>query len=307
MMIAHRKKFINTLTYKGIKMDIARIIQTGEIISSIDLTLMDNILIDSLKANSQFECPECALLLSPASYKITNQVAPYFTPANKLNHHHPDCLHNTKNVNFRVYQNTTYNTELEIPFRFPNGLNLREPGLNNAPQVGNVNPHGPRIQQGNYQASSLFAICKTFSLFPLARKAMPLAINDIAGNTYNSCFHQVKFNTPGQNHKILFGLSAWNSGRSTHNNIDIFLLAWDIISKSSKKINLHIDCSTWSELTKRSFKIEFDDANEKAKKGNHKGSKSKTWIFFIGTQDETDVNKFHINNRKLISIIYTTI
>lgn len=187
-------------------MDIAKITGTEEIISSIDLTLMAEEQIEKL----HYQCPECEIPLSPASYRPQNIPSPYFTPASKNNYHHNDCLFNDRKSNLRKYQTTNYNSTSEIPFKFPNGLNLKEPGAS-IPRGEPTEPRTPKEPQQNYKASSLFAICRTYLLFPKCRRIMPLSIHDIDGNTYQTCFSRVQFGTPDQNNKILFGLSSWNS------------------------------------------------------------------------------------------------
>lgn len=281
-------------------MDIAKITETNEIISNIDLTLMAEEQIKRL----HYQCPECEISLSPASYRPQNIRAPYFTPASKTNYHYDDCLFNDKKSNLKKYQTTNYSSTSDIPFKFPNGLNLQEPGIG-IPRGKQAELHTTRETQVNYKASSLFAICRTYLLFPKCRRIMPLSIHNISGNTYQTCFSRVKFDISAQSDKILFGLSFWNSLNFDQSIINISLLAWDQSTSSSKKVSLQINCAQWTERTKNSFIKEFKLANQAAKDAYKNKLKYRTYIFFIGEQDANDFNLFHIFNRKLISIIST--
>jgi hypothetical protein len=108
--------------------------------------------------------------------------------------------------------------------------------------------------------------------------------------------------------KILFGLAIWKSlDYSNPDLISLHLFSWDVTAKVSNKITLRIDCPLWTTRTRQSFIKEFSATSIKAQKSYNNKNKKLNWVFFIGNQDVNDVNLFHINNRKLISIVYAQI
>lgn len=287
-------------------MDIANLRSSDEIITSIDLSLMDISEIEQHKTQNNYECPDCKIDLTPASYLPINQKSPYFMIARKSINHLDDCIHNSNQRTLRKYQKTYYNSEEEVQFRFPNSLKtIPNQNINIAIETKpeKTTSEKSRSISKTYQATTLYAVAKTFILFPLARGAMSLKISGIKGRTYDQCFKKIKFNQQQSDH-VFYGLSKWHSLRTEQDYISLTLLSWNIELKQPAEITLMIDCSNWTDRVKKSFQLEFNTANENAIRSFENKSRDKTWIFFIGTQYSENLNIFHLENRKHISILH---
>jgi len=294
-------------------MDIARNKQTLELVEAEELWSMETV--DS----EAYICRGCIIQVFPASYdKEHNKKRPYFTlgPSNK----HIECDVDGEEKVVKRAKKDRIGTPEGFPLPFPNKLTLTDErptqpdgnGLRGGPWDGRASTHAvkggtaPRKHHG-HTVKTIRPACRAFINFPNDRDTLPLEIPGVAGNTYAKIFGYLgsrkpeHFKSPT---RLYYAAIRWTAPpvlEENHCELTLNAGEWDE-EKGGFKVMSHVrvNWSDWSQSRRHTFMREFNTTREEAKEKAKANKQIKGWIFFVGTQDASDLNLFHVNNHRLI-------
>ncbi|WP_175203700.1 hypothetical protein [Achromobacter ruhlandii] len=266
----------------------------------------------------RYICRGCGVGVFPASYvKGINRKRPYFTlgPVNK---HAPECnVDGDEKIINRAKTGRIGQSE-GFPVPFPSKLLLSDerPVVSGGgakygnPLVGSKSRSmggcAPSRHHG-HTVKTIRPACRTYINFPYDRASLPLSVPDVHGKTYAEIFWYLASRRPShfKNPKHLyFAAIRWRVEPVLTDACCVLTLnVGDWIEEKKEHASLsrvHVDWSGWSQSRRDVLIREFETAREEAAERAKKNSREKGWLFFVGRQDSTNPEIFHVDDHRLI-------
>ena len=291
--------------------DDARRIDTGEVITSEDLYLIENV------GSLSFCCDTCNTSLVACSYKKdVNLRKPYF----KIS---PGAYHQSwcdaegvastkkKGLSSRLTSNEGF------PLSYPNHFKRRNEGISEptiAPNTDGVTNRRIRAKakddgeqkrnKTNYETSSFKAIVNEFFAFPHDRDRA-LFFEGVSGATYATVFKGIEntigkqvYRKQGEECKVYYSTLSWKTAHVENDviRIDLSRGRW-VDKKQVTPYSVEIDMSDWPKQTQTKFLNRYQKILETVRR-----TKQKAVIAFVGKQDvQDDYFRFYAEDRLLIA------
>lgn len=303
--------FLQTIT-RGLILDTARDIHTLELVEAEELWNMPTV--DS----NGYICRGCTTQVFPASYdKDRNKKRPYFSlgPVNK----HKSCNVDGEEKIVKRAKKERIGTPEGFPLPFPSRLTLIDerpvnPDTNDLSDEvkggkteGQTATAGLSNRQHGHTVKTIRPACRAFINFPFDREYLPLAIPNIPGDTYAKVFKYLGSKKPEHfkdPKRLYYAAIRWTEKPvSTETHCELMLNAGEWNEKEKRFMSLsrvRVDWSNWSQSRRDSFVREFYATREEAIEEAKRESKTKGWIFFVGTQDAADPSIFLVDDHRLI-------
>jgi hypothetical protein len=264
-------------------------------------------------------CEGCTVQVFPASYeKGKNRKRPYFT-LGPVNEHVGDCYVKGEKMVIGRAKGERVGAPEGFPLPFPSKLTLAAECVV-APR-GIEQPEEPagfrtasRARPGDkprgYHGHTVRTIrpaCRAFIRFPHDRESLPFQIPGVPGDTYAKVFWYLGSKAPKRfkaPRHLYYAAIRWKADLVVEEaccEVTLNAGEWSEEKREYKTLSrVRIDWARWAEPLRNSFVREFEATRDEAAEEARKGSSTKGWVFFVGTQDSTDLGLFHIEDRRLI-------
>jgi hypothetical protein len=291
-------------------MDSARDITSQEIIDAEQLWEFE--VIDK----ERYVCLGCGTQVWPASYKKDiNKKRPYFTLGPSGAHIDPCDIDGEEDIVKRA-KSEGLSTPEGFPLPYPNRLVLTDDrpvvnplGVDGDGTVsgnrsrGDTENRTPRANHG-HTVKTIRPIAKAFIKFPIDREFLSLQIPGCEGDTFASVFWRLgKILALRNPTHMYFAPLHWKAPSKTDTHMEWQLNAgdWDTLNnRRGTAYRVRIDWVHWSTTQRNTLLHEVEVARDKAKDS---GGAVNAWLFFVGTQDETDPTLLVVNRYQLICCI----
>lgn len=294
-------------------MDTARDVNTGEFVEAEELWSMTTVNKDG------YICRGCTTKVFPASYdKESNKRRPYFSLRD--NKHIAPCDVDGEEKIVRRAKKERVGTPDGFPVPFPNKLVFSDerPTQDDEPNSPAGTPptktrgssSAPSAEARKYHGHTIKTIrpaCRTFINFPNDREYLSLTVPGVLGDTYAKVFRFLVNQKPAlfkDPKHLYYAPIHWKSepvATDTHCELTLNSGEWDAIAKRHNSLyRVRLDWSSWSQSRRDTLLREFNIARMEAIEEAKADSQIKGWLFFIGTQDASDPNIFHVDNYRCI-------
>ena len=267
-------------------MDVARDRKTGEIVSSDELLLLQNV------DNQGYSCIGCSVKATPCSYTKHNKKRPYFRFDENIVHD-ADCF--IVEDKYQHFKSEGRNIE-GYPNSYPNKMVIKNETIKKLssisgkglPKIGNnLNEKEHKPSSHNYSVNTLFPIIKTYlHTRKEYRSILQLSIPEIVGENYSEVIwslpNEIKFLAKKIRYSKIYLPKPY---KLTDDILEINLLQgkWEN-NKSVKLYKLVIDIKKWPvnkiEYITRQIESAINEHNEETTKN--------VYAFFIGNQYDSE-------------------
>lgn len=269
---------------------------------------------------SGYECWGCGIPLFPASYSKENIQRPHFRLYQKTFHRIP-CDAEVEETIIVEGKKKSVREHLEkVPGLSPSRLTLVEKrtlsndGIASSEEDvrtgynshrGQKNDGKEKIATSRRPAQTLRPICKAFINFPFDRN-MSLKIPGVSGETYSTAFKKLpgnKLDTYEEN-KVFYSKLSWEKFLINDDELVLKLSPYDW--KESQPIghyHLKIDWSSWAKRTRTLISNELEASRKEAIDAKKSGKKDEAWVFFLGQQDTSHPELFHLSDHRLVCVL----
>lgn len=294
-------------------MDTARDKDTLDFVEAEDLWDMTTV------DREGYICRGCAIQAFPASFdKEKNKKRPYFSlgPVGK---HYPGCDVDGEEKIVKRASKERVGTPEGFPLPFPNRLILSDvrPVVQGAAAQTREQAEGvtaSRARSGDapkrhhgHTVKTIRPACSAFIKFPNDREHLPLAIEDVPGDTYAKIFLYLGskkpeyFKTPWHLYYAAIRWTAEPIITETHCELILNAGEWDTTKNTYRSFSrVRVDWSSWSTSRRDTLMREYEATRLEAAEKFKTDRQSKGWIFFVGDQDANDPSVFIVDNRRLI-------
>ena len=267
-------------------MDVAIDRKTGEIVSSDELLLLQNV------DNQGYSCIGCSVKATPCSYTKHNKKRPYFRFDENIVHD-ADCF--IGEDKYRYFKSEGRNTE-GYPNSYPNKLVIKNEAVKQLSSISgkslskirnNLNENKYQSSFHNYSVNTLFPIIKTYLHTQKEyRSNLKLNIPGIIGENYSEIIWSLPNEIKSLTKKIRYSkIYLPKPYILTGDILEINLLQgkWEN-NKSVKLYKLVINIKNWPVN-----KIEYITRQIENSINEHKENSTKNvYVFFIGNQYDSE-------------------
>lgn len=292
-------------------MDAARDSVTRIIVEADDLKLLDQV------DTYGYECHgfECGVQAFPRSFRPENLIRAHYQVKSA---HGPECDVGAEEAIIGRGSKGSVQRELETsPGLSPARLHLvsvREvvdPTLaptENQTQSTEHPPSAGNMKQrpaGRRPANSIRPICRAFLRFPYDR-TLSLHIDGIDTDTYQTVFKKLRSNgfEHFPNQRIFYAELAWKVAEETDDHLIISLNAGEWAERKLTPYCVVVHWAEWSKTARSRLKHEIEAARKENREASQDKKTSRSYLFFIGPQDEETFSKFHVTDQRLICTVH---
>lgn len=298
-------------------MDAARDRATGEIVSGVELWLLDHV------DKSGYECRGCGVPLNPVSFERGLKRRPHFKLFDGTSHE-DDCDVEVLNDLKKRARYEPVSRPDGFPVSHPNRLELLErqvvvrsperidadghaaSGWQNSSRSA-PDPSAARRRRHNWIARTIRPLVRHYMQFPHDRH-LALHVPSVDGRTFRQVFKRlfylpdVYFTEP----RIYYGSLHLRRSIEGEDFVDVWLSQgeWDRSRSPRQLVHpyvVRIHTAGWSERKRNYVLDEIDVAREEARVAVHSGdSETRAWLFFLSRQDAEDRFLFHVDDHRLI-------
>lgn len=298
-------------------MDAARDRATGEIVSGVELWLIDFV------DKNGYECRGCGVPLNPVSFERGLKRRPYFKLFESTSHE-GDCDVEVLNDLKKRAQYQPVSRSDGFPGSHPNRLVLldKQEIVRNAERIDadgdaasewkNSSQSSPDLlaskrKPHNWIARTIRPLVRHYIQFPHDRH-LSLHVPKVTGHTFTQVFRKL-FYLPGVYFPepcIFYGSLHLKRTMQCDGFVDVWLSQgeWDRNLSPMKLVHpyvVRIHTAGWSDRKRNYVLDEIHVAREEARAAIQGGNgETRAWLFFLGTQDADDRFLFHVDDHRLI-------
>lgn len=292
-------------------MDAARDCKTREIVEADDLKLLDHV------DTYGYECHghDCGVQAFPRAFRPDNLVRPHFQVKST---HGPDCDVAAEAAIVERGSKASVQQELETspglsparlhlidtrhvvnPELVPSELRTQAAGRNASKGGTGQRPPGRR------PANSIRPICKAFLGFPFDRH-LSLHIDVIDTTTYQTSFKKLRSQGFEQfpRQRVFYAELAWSAAEESAERLTIRLNAGEWIDGKLASYSVAVNWTEWSDTARSRLKNELETARKENMAAGKSKAKTRSYLFFIGSQDAQTPSLFHVDDQRLICTIH---
>ncbi len=280
---------------------------TGQIVDGEQLWYIDPV------DKEGYVCRGCGVMVNPVSFEAHHKKRPHFKELlTKPHKSWCDIDGEEKLINKARKERVT--TRSGFPGSFPSKLKLadeREKVAAVGAPVGVQSSSSGRASSGTtsgkthtqWTARTIRPICRAFMNFPHDRD-LPLSVPGTYGSTYDEVIRKLAprdiVSYPKQ-HIFVTPLS-WSKAKDVAGKIIVELsYGFWANNKLAASYRLIVDSTNWSTAKKNYILAELEISREEAKDRAAAGKKSeKSWVFFLGQQDSSNLSDFLVTDHRLI-------
>jgi hypothetical protein len=280
---------------------------TGQIVDGEQLWYIDPI------DKEGYTCRGCDVMVNPVSYEAHHKKRPHFKEL-PTKPHKSWCDIDGEEKLIAKARKESVTTHAGFPGSFPSKLQLvdeREKVALAGVYVGGQGTSSggalSRTTLGKtytqWTAHTIRPICRAFMNFPHDRD-LPLNVPGAYGSTYDEVIRKLAsrdiVSYPKQH--ILVAPLSWSKAKEVKGKIVVELsYGFWANKKLAAPYRLIVDATNWSAAKKNYILTELEVSREEAKERITAGKKSeKSWVFFFGQQDSTNLSDFVISDHRLI-------
>jgi len=292
-------------------MDAARDCKTLEIVEADDLKLLDHV------DTYGYECHghNCEAQAFPRAFRPENLVRAHFQVRSS---HGADCDVAAEEAIIERGSKASVQQELETspglsparlqlvdtrqivnPVLVPSELRAQADGRNTSKGNTGQRPAGRR------PANSIRPICKSFLRFPFDRQ-LSLNIDGIDTTTYQTVFKKLRSKGFEQfaRQRVFYAELAWTAAEESIEHLIIPLNAGEWIEGKLVCYSVVVNWTEWSNTARSRLKNELETARQENMTASKSKAKTRSYLFFIGSQDAQVPSLFHVDDQRLICTIH---
>ena len=272
--------------------------------------------------DSEWECPDCSVeMTAVACGDAEFKVSPHFRAVGQ---HEEDCEHDGRRKLVKSGSIQNIQKSIGKPYDMPSILRLLEerpqrpsPASNEEPKESVDSYRGigrDGLVKSPHQsiASTIYRIAEAYCIYPSERERQ-LRVPDCEGNSYATCFYELKKSTGFVNltRRIMFAPIRFRTPNCQSKTITFELApaVWPLQRDNPenrrplKNYGISIDTEEWTEHSRKLFETELINSVQKQKENYHNGYQHKTYVFFLGQQQESDLVSFLVSSRQLVCFL----
>ena len=296
-------------------MDAARDRATGEIVSGVELWLLDFV------DKNGYECRGCGVPLNPVSFERGLKRRPYFKLFDGTSHEN-DCDVEVLNDLKKRARYKSVSRPDGFPVSHPNRLVLldRQEIVRSAERIddhaasgwknssrSSRDPLAARRKPHNWIARTIRPLVRHYIQFPHDRH-LPLHVPEVNGQTFRGVFKRlfyqpdVYFPDP----RIFYGSLHFRQTIEGTDFVDVWLSQGEWARNQTPRELIHpyvvrIHTAGWSDRKRNYVLDEIHVAREEARAAvQSSNSEIRAWLFFLGRQDAENRFLFHVDDHRLI-------
>ena len=161
-------------------------------------------------------------------------------------------------------------------------------------------------------ASTIYRIAEAYCIYPSERDRQ-LKVPRCKGKSYATCFYELKSRTGYVNliRRIMFAPIRFSTPNYQGKTITLELApaVWPLKRdnpenrKPLKNYSISIDTEEWTVRSRKLFQTDLRNSIQKQTKNYKDDWQRKTYVFFLGLQQEHDLACFLVNRRQLVCFL----
>lgn len=297
-------------------MDSAKEISSGNVVSGVDLYLLDEGEIDK----DNYQCWGCDVPVNPVSYKLENKKCAHFRLFKDIEHV-AGCPLEVEDSEDDIYHRRVPRRE-GLPRPYPSHLVINRKHatgrlivVENTPGdlTGDVlgGGHGIRRARHHFSVGTIRPLAKHYVNRPSERH-LPVRVFDSGDETFDRLFAEIpnQVNVRLPHEQIYFG-TLYFSAKTVegHNYVEIKLARgkWDN-NKLVEAYTVRINTEGWTDRAKRAVIREINETRNAYKEAYRNGDRSsQAWLFFIAGQDPQQPTLLHVSLHQYICCFIATL
>ncbi|RMT93209.1 hypothetical protein ALP39_00973 [Pseudomonas marginalis pv. marginalis] len=292
-------------------MDAARDRTTLEIVEADDLKLLNQVDTYGYVCHGH----DCGVQAFPRAYRPENLVRAHFQVKSAHGH---DCDVAAEEAIIARGSKASVQQELETsPGLSPARLHLVDTRHIVNPQLPpselGTQTSGRKTSTGNTgqrpagrrPANSIRPICRAFLRFPFDRH-LSLHVDGIDTTTYQTVFKVLRSKgiEAFTRQRIFYSELAWKAAEETPEQLTITLNSGEWVEGKLMPYRVVVDWAAWSKTARSRLKNELEAARKENMAATKSKATTRSYLFFIGTQDAQTLSHFHVNDPRLICTVH---
>lgn len=299
-------------------MDSARERSTGNVISGVDLWLLE---VDEIDKDN-YECWGCSVAVNPVSFRPENKKCPHFRLFEGSSHL-DGCVMEEEESEDDRYQRIRPKRE-GLPRPYPNCLVIGRKRIvgkttffDDKSGGENNGPNSPRgggntgLRRHNFSVGTIRPLAKHY-MNRYSERHLPVRVFGSQDETFDSVFaelpNEVNIYLPKEH--IYFGQLYFSAKTvESKNYVEVKLARghWEN-NKLIDAYTVRINTADWSERAKTAVVSEINKTRDEYREAYRSGnSSSPAWLFFAGEQDPAQPTLIHVNLPQYVCCIIGTL